>query len=177
MHRVLKAFSCSFDGVRSEMLQPGDERDFGSMADGLKRAGYISDLGASSGGGADLRDDGPTVAEYVSAGYLASNYPPRGYASRSSSEEIEAAIKAQAEAEAAKASAEELAKKEAEEAAAREAAEKEAVAAKADLAGKTNAQLIAIAKAEEIAVETDDNKPALIDKIAVGRAAKAAVQG
>ena len=45
-----------------------------------------------------LRQDGPTIAEYVSAGYRASNYPPDGYASRSTDEEIAAAIKAQKEA-------------------------------------------------------------------------------
>jgi len=39
-----------------------------------------------------LRQDGPTVAEYVAAGYKASNYPPHGYASRSTSEEIAAAV-------------------------------------------------------------------------------------
>jgi len=27
-----------------------------------------------------LRTDGPTLAEYVAAGYLAENYPPQGYA-------------------------------------------------------------------------------------------------
>ncbi len=43
MHRVLKAFPCSFDGIHSEPLEPGDERDFGSMADGLVRAGLIGD--------------------------------------------------------------------------------------------------------------------------------------
>ncbi|MEI5996817.1 hypothetical protein H3V53_06265 [Paraburkholderia bengalensis] len=49
--------------------------------------------------GADaLRTDGPTVAEYVAAGYQAVNYPPQGYASRSTAEEIAAAVKAQAEA-------------------------------------------------------------------------------
>jgi hypothetical protein len=46
-----------------------------------------------------LREDGPTLAEFIEAGYLASNYPPEGYASRSSQEEIEAAIEAQKEAE------------------------------------------------------------------------------
>lgn len=40
--------------------------------------------------------DGPTVAEYVAAGYQAVNYPTSGYASRSTPEEIEAAVKAQA---------------------------------------------------------------------------------
>ena len=39
--------------------------------------------------------DGPTIAEFVAAGYPASAYPPRGYASRSTAEEIAAAIAAQ----------------------------------------------------------------------------------
>ncbi|MEM5429390.1 hypothetical protein [Cupriavidus oxalaticus] len=43
----------------------------------------------------ELRTDGPTVAEYVTAGYRAENYPPQGYASRSTDEEIKAAIAAQ----------------------------------------------------------------------------------
>ncbi|ARO24749.1 hypothetical protein TAL182_CH03003 [Rhizobium sp. TAL182] len=43
-----------------------------------------------------LREDGPTVEEYVAAGYLAANYPPSGYASRSTPDEIAAAIAAQA---------------------------------------------------------------------------------
>jgi hypothetical protein len=38
---------------------------------------------------------GPTVEEYVAAGYLASNYPPVPYVSRSSPERIAAAIAAQ----------------------------------------------------------------------------------
>lgn len=42
-----------------------------------------------------LRLDGPTVAEYVEAGYLAANYPPEGYASRSTEEDVAAAITAQ----------------------------------------------------------------------------------
>lgn len=45
---------------------------------------------------ANLRDDGPTVAEFVAAGYRAANYPPSGYASRSTPEEIAEAITAQA---------------------------------------------------------------------------------
>jgi hypothetical protein len=44
----------------------------------------------------ELRKDGPTAAEFVAAGYPASNYPPFGYASRSSEEEIAAAVAAQA---------------------------------------------------------------------------------
>jgi hypothetical protein len=45
-------------------------------------------------------DTGPTVARWVEAGYLASNYPPQGYNSKSTQEEIDAAIAAQAEPEA-----------------------------------------------------------------------------
>lgn len=40
-------------------------------------------------------DSGPTVSEFVAAGYKASNYPPKGYNSKSSKEEIEAAIAAE----------------------------------------------------------------------------------
>lgn len=43
----------------------------------------------------ELRQDGPTVEEYVAAGYKAEDYPPKGYASKSSEEEIEAAAKKQ----------------------------------------------------------------------------------
>ena len=43
----------------------------------------------------ELRQDGPTIAEYVAAGYHAASYPPAGYASRSTEEEIAAAIAAQ----------------------------------------------------------------------------------
>ena len=39
-----------------------------------------------------LRTDGPTVAEFVAAGYLAAGYPPEGYESRSSAQEIIDAI-------------------------------------------------------------------------------------
>lgn len=42
-----------------------------------------------------LREDGPTVGEWVAAGYLAANYPPNGYAARSSDEEIAEAVAAQ----------------------------------------------------------------------------------
>lgn len=42
-----------------------------------------------------LREDGPTVREYVAAGYNAENYPPPGYASKSTTDEIQAAIDAQ----------------------------------------------------------------------------------
>ena len=53
--------------------------------------------GASGNGGwsEGLRQDGPTVGEFVAAGYQATGYPPEGYASRSSQDEIDAAIAAQ----------------------------------------------------------------------------------
>lgn len=46
-----------------------------------------------------LKKDGPTVAEFVAAGYLASNYPPEGYESRSTDDEIANAVAEQACAE------------------------------------------------------------------------------
>lgn len=48
---------------------------------------------ASDGDG--LRQDGPTVADYVAAGYKASSYPPHGYVSRSTPEEIAVAVAAE----------------------------------------------------------------------------------
>lgn len=50
---------------------------------------------AEAGSNGELRQDGPTVEEFVAAGYPASKYPPAGYASKSTAEEIEAAIAAQ----------------------------------------------------------------------------------
>lgn len=43
----------------------------------------------------ELKQDGPTVEEYVEAGYKAADYPPKGYASKSSEEEIKSAIEKQ----------------------------------------------------------------------------------
>ncbi|KQM78907.1 HeH/LEM domain-containing protein [Xylophilus sp. Leaf220] len=50
---------------------------------------------ARSVGSDELRADGPTVKEFVAAGYQAANYPPAGYASKSTPEEIADAIRAQ----------------------------------------------------------------------------------
>lgn len=47
-----------------------------------------------------LKEDGPTIHEYVAAGYKAKNYPPKGYASKSEQDEIDEAIKEEVEAEA-----------------------------------------------------------------------------
>ena len=41
---------------------------------------------------AELKQDGPTISEYVAAGYDPKNYPPKGYASKSSDEEVKAFI-------------------------------------------------------------------------------------
>lgn len=59
-------------------------------ADGLNL--NINSDGTISRDAVQLREDGPTVAEYVAAGFLASTYPPPGYASKSTQEEIDAAI-------------------------------------------------------------------------------------
>jgi hypothetical protein len=45
-----------------------------------------------------LRQDGPTISEYVERGYRASNYPPKGYASKSTEAEIAAAVEAEQQA-------------------------------------------------------------------------------
>lgn len=45
--------------------------------------------------GDGLRADGPTIADYVAAGYKASSYPPHGYVSRSTPEEIAVAVAAE----------------------------------------------------------------------------------
>ena len=55
-------------------------------------ASYPAQLDANG-----LKLDGPTIAEFVAAGYPPVSYPPEGYASRSSQEEIDAAIEAQKE--------------------------------------------------------------------------------
>lgn len=47
-----------------------------------------------------LKEDGPTIHEFVAAGYKAKLYPPKGYAVKSSQEEIDQAIAEEIEAEA-----------------------------------------------------------------------------
>lgn len=126
----------TFDKVPSELVED------------LFNAGYIEEPGAS--GGAGLRDDGPTVAEFVAKGYSASKYPPAGYTSRSTAEEIDAAVAAEAAAQALEAK-------------------------KAELAKMTVEQLRELATAENVAVEADDKKGVLVDKIAAHRAVAASV--
>lgn len=55
----------------------------------------MSEAGLSGAAFGTDPNAGPTVSEYVAAGYLARDYPPEGYVSRSTPEEIAAAIAAQ----------------------------------------------------------------------------------
>lgn len=155
MHKVLKAFPCSFDGIHSVDMQVGDKRDFGSMAAALKKAGLIGDIDGreTSPAVTELRDDGPTVAEYVSKGYLAVNYPPQGYASRSTQEEIDAAVKAQ------------------EDVKGPEDAAKAAEALRADFAKLTVAQLREKAAEMRVQIADDAKKDGIIEALTVAATA------
>ncbi|AEA70183.1 Conserved hypothetical protein [Pseudomonas brassicacearum subsp. brassicacearum NFM421] len=86
-YRLLREFF----GVISAATDVFVQGDNPNIIDAYKRAG-IKVTGADADG---LRTDGPTVAEYVAAGYKASNYPPEGYASRSTEDEIAEALQAE----------------------------------------------------------------------------------
>ncbi|MER9471084.1 hypothetical protein [Mesorhizobium sp. M0520] len=165
MHKVLKAFPCSFDGIKAINLNPGDEREFGSMAEGLQKAGLIGEPDTAKTTKDDLRDDGPTVTEYVTAGYSASQYPPHGYASRSTAEEIVEAAKA----EAAKAKADEKAAKAAAKAEGEKAKMRDAILA--DLMKLSDEDLAKVVEAEKIAVDESDSKDVVLGKVADARMA------
>lgn len=93
---VKKPFPFSADG--NHVIEvPAGEQDVSERCalvavEHLGVASYPSQLNANG-----LKLDGPTIAEFVAAGYLAANYPPEGYASRSTQEEIDVAIEAQKE--------------------------------------------------------------------------------
>lgn len=93
---VKKPFPFSSDGNHVVEIPAGEqevsERCALVAVEHLGVASYPGQLDANG-----LKLDGPTVADFVAAGYLAVNYPPEGYASRSSQEEIDAAIEAQKE--------------------------------------------------------------------------------
>ncbi|MFJ4457710.1 HeH/LEM domain-containing protein [Pseudomonas sp. NPDC089392] len=95
---VKKPFPFAVDGNQVVEVQVGEqdvsERCALVAVDHLGVAEYLNRQSAPV-----LREDGPTVAEWVEAGYLAANYPPDGYVSRSSQEEIDAAIEQQKAAE------------------------------------------------------------------------------
>lgn len=78
-------------------IAPGKKKSVELTEDGVKLAERLTFL--KMGGGWDknsLRTDGPTIAEYIAAGYPATNYPPHGYSAVSSADEIAAAIAATA---------------------------------------------------------------------------------
>lgn len=93
---VKKPFPFSADGNHVVEVCAGEqdvsERCALVAVEHLGVASYPNQLDANG-----LKLDGPTIAEFVEAGYLAVNYPPEGYASRSSQEEIDAAVEAQKE--------------------------------------------------------------------------------
>ena len=93
---VKKPFPFSADGNHVVEVPAGEqdvsERCALVAVEHLGVASYPNQLDANG-----LKLDGPTIAEFVEAGYLAVNYPPEGYASRSSQEEIDAAIETQKE--------------------------------------------------------------------------------
>lgn len=80
-----------FFGVISSAKEVVVDGDKPNIIEAYKRAGII----VTDGKVPALREDGPTIAEFVVAGYQASAYPPVGYASRSTQEEIDAAVGAQ----------------------------------------------------------------------------------
>lgn len=83
-----------FFGVISSAKEVVVDGDKPNIIEAYKRAGIIVTDGSSLA----LRQDGPTVAEFVASGYKASNYPPKGYASRSTADEIAEALKAEQDA-------------------------------------------------------------------------------
>lgn len=91
---VKKPFPFSADGNHVVEVAVGEqdvsERCALVAVEHLCVASYANQLDANG-----LKLDGPTVAEFVEAGYQAVNYPPEGYASRSSQDEIDAAVEAQ----------------------------------------------------------------------------------
>lgn len=80
-------------------IKPGEQLTLAQINRLRKQAQSTPAAGNGSGGNSDvdLRQDGPTVEQYVAEGYKAANYPPKGYASRSTQEEIDAAINVQKE--------------------------------------------------------------------------------
>lgn len=140
-----------------QILKDTDDTVPADVFDGLKDEGYVEKIGALRKAKDVLRDDGPTVAEFVTAGYLASNYPPDGYSSRSTPEEIAAAIEAEKGSHGGGNGSSEAWD-----------------AMRDDLMKQTVAQLHDLAKVEAIELAAGDNKAEVIEKIVAARAAKAA---
>lgn len=79
------------NGVKQKQFEPGETRAADPSIVKHLVGTTLIDPNAPAGG---LRTDGPTIDEFITAGYPAANYPPQGYASRSTEEEIAAAIAA-----------------------------------------------------------------------------------
>ncbi|TIW49062.1 MAG: hypothetical protein E5V72_07085 [Mesorhizobium sp.] len=138
-----------------EIVKGTEDKVPDDMFAALEAEGYVEAVGGKRGGKGALRDDGPTIAEYVAAGYSASDYPPHGYASRSTPEEIADAVKA------AKGN----------EAAAKKAAKlRDAILA--DLMKLSDEDLAKVVDAEKIAVDDGDSKDVVLGKIADARMAQ-----
>jgi hypothetical protein len=85
MRVMMKSYMTTVSGLE---LKPGDFAAFDDdECERLVRVG-----GARYPAPGEEAASGPTVEEYVAAGYQAANYPPTGYESRSTPEEIAAAI-------------------------------------------------------------------------------------
>lgn len=83
------------------LLQEGDKVEDLPLSFGV-RPNYCEWMPFQKGQAARHKpgpDDGPTIAEWVAAGYKASNYPPSGYKPKSTQAEIDAAIEAELAAE------------------------------------------------------------------------------
>ena len=89
---VCYRLTSEFFGVISTASKVIVDGDFPHITAAYQRAGIAVDDGKHP---VDPREDGPTIAEFVAAGYKASNYPPEGYASLSTAEEIAEALKAE----------------------------------------------------------------------------------
>ena len=95
---VKKPFPFAVDGNQVIEIHAGEQEVSDRCAlvavEHLGVAAYLDQQGRQL-----LKLDGPTIAEFVEAGYWAVNYPPAGYESRSSQDEIDLAIKAQKDAD------------------------------------------------------------------------------
>lgn len=91
---VKKPFPFAVDGNQIVEILAGEQEVSDRCAlvavEHLGVAAYLDQQSRSA-----LALDGPTIVEFVEAGYRAINYPPAGYAARSSQDEIDQAIQAQ----------------------------------------------------------------------------------
>jgi hypothetical protein len=84
-----------FPGVAARVFENLHELDLPDVF--FKATGRLTSVvdSAAPTWDAGPRNDGPTIAEWVAAGYAAGAYPPSGYTSKSTPEEIAAAVAAE----------------------------------------------------------------------------------